>query len=81
MTKQTQLWAISVALFGVIISIIQLIYYVYPYQLETRTLTVDGQINWYTAEAVLALCWAGIFVPLGIVAYKIIGRSYNKQQK
>jgi len=79
MTKQTQLWAISVALFGVIISIIQLIYYVYPYQLETRTLTVDGQINWYTAEAVLALCWAGIFVPLGIVAYKIIGRSYNKQ--
>jgi len=71
---------LSVAVFGLILSAIQLIYYVYPYQSSTGTLTINNQLDWFTAEAVLALCWAGIFVPSGIIAYRTVGRTYNKQQ-
>ena len=79
-TKRTQWAAIAVALFGLAGTVIQLIYYVYPYQSATGTLAAGGGLNWFTAEAVLALCWAGIFVPWGVIAYRTIGRSYNGLQ-
>ncbi|MCP3673998.1 MAG: sodium:solute symporter family protein [Gammaproteobacteria bacterium] len=79
-TKRTQWAAIAIAIFGIAVTVIQLIYYVYPYQLATGTLTVGQGIDWFTAEALLALGWAGIFVPWAIVSYRIIGRSYNGLQ-
>ncbi|NQY33628.1 MAG: sodium:solute symporter family protein [Alteromonadaceae bacterium] len=76
--KRTQMAAIAVILFGIILSVLQLVYYVYPYQSATGTLAADNQINWFHIETFLALCWAGIFVPFGILTYKVIGRSYAK---
>ncbi len=75
-TKHTQWVAIAVIIFGIGLSVLQLVFYVYPYQLATATLSEGNQINWFTMEAILALCWAGIFVPCGIGTYKIIARSY-----
>jgi len=77
LAKQSQWVAIAVIIFGLLISILQLVYYVYPYQLETGTLSAQNQLDWFTMESLLALCWAGIFVPWGIITYKTIGRSYT----
>ncbi|NQY63802.1 MAG: sodium:solute symporter family protein [Alteromonadaceae bacterium] len=76
--KRTQWAAIAVIVFGISLSVLQLTYYVYPYQSATGTLATGELINWFSIETFLALCWAGIFVPFGIITYKIIGRSYAK---
>jgi len=78
--KQTQWMAIAVILFGLSLSILQLGFYVYPYQLATQTLSSGNQLNWFTMEAFLALCWAGIFVPWGLITYKLIDQSYNSNE-
>jgi len=76
-TRQTQWVTLSVAAFGLIVTIIQLVYYVYPYQSAMGTLIAGEHLNWFTAEAILALCWAGIFVPGSMIAYRVTGRAYN----
>ncbi|WNC71984.1 sodium:solute symporter family protein [Thalassotalea psychrophila] len=74
--KKTQLVAIAVIIFGLILTTLQLIYYVYPYQLATGTLNPENRLDWFTMEAILALCWAAIFVPWGVVTYRAIEQSY-----
>ena len=74
--KKSQKIAMTVIIFGVLMSILQLVYYVYPYQLATDTLNANNQLDWLTMESFLALGWAGIFVPWGIITYKMIGSSY-----
>ncbi len=76
--KRTQWAAIAVAVFGVCVSALLIIYYVHPYQSATGTLRAGRQLDWFTAEALLSLAWAGHFVPCGITAYKMIGRSYRQ---
>jgi len=76
--KRTQWAAIAVAVFGVCVSAVLIIFYVYPYQSATGTLLAGNQLDWFTAEALLALSWAALFVPWGITAYKMIGRSYRE---
>ncbi len=75
--RRTQWAAVAVAVFGVCVSALLIIYYVYPYQSATETLRAGKQLDWLTAEALLSLAWAGLFVPWGIAAYKMIGRSYR----
>ncbi len=75
--RRTQWAAVAVAVFGVCVSALLIIYYVYPYQSATETLRAGQQLDWLTAEALLSLAWAGLFVPWGIAAYKMIGRSYR----
>ncbi|MCP4411860.1 MAG: sodium:solute symporter family protein [Gammaproteobacteria bacterium] len=76
-TRQTQWVTLSVAVFGLVVTILQLVYYVYPYQSAMGTLVAGEHLNWFTAEAILALCWAGIFVPGSLIAYRVTGRAYN----
>jgi len=79
--KHTQWVAIAVIVFGILLSALQLTYYVYPYQLNTGQLTSANQLNWFSIEAFLALAWAGIFVPLGVIAHKVIVRSYITNER
>jgi hypothetical protein len=36
-----------------------LLFYVLPYQRATGTLHEGGRLDWWTAEALLAMAWAG----------------------
>jgi hypothetical protein len=42
---------------------------------EARLAEKGGRLDWGAGEAILALAWAGLFVPWGIMAYKMVGRS------
>jgi Na+/proline symporter len=75
-TKNTQWAAIGVSLFGVFVSAMLIAFYVLPYQFATGTLRDGNRLDWLSSEAILALGWAVLFVPCGIAAYKMIGRSY-----
>ena len=55
-------------------------FYVLPYQEATGTLRDRGRLDWWTVEALLAMAWSGLFVPWGIMAYKMIGHSYARKE-
>jgi sodium/pantothenate symporter len=77
--RKTQWSAIGVALSGIFMTAMLLRFYVLPYQRATDTLREGGGLDWWTVEAVLAMAWAGLFVPWGIMAYKMIGHSYSSK--
>jgi sodium/pantothenate symporter len=54
-------------------------WYVKPYQRGTGELLPDGSINWATGEALLSLSWAAVYVPLGLIAYKVIRSNYGSK--
>jgi tryptophan-rich sensory protein len=60
----------------VFVSAMLIAFYVLPYQFATGTLRDGNRLDWLSSEAILALGWAVLFVPCGIAAYKMIGRSY-----
>jgi sodium/pantothenate symporter len=74
--KKTQWAAIGVAAFGVFVSAMLIAFYALPYQRATGTLRDGNRLDWLTGEALLSLGWAVLFVPWGIAAYKMVGRSY-----
>jgi sodium/pantothenate symporter len=75
-TKKTQRAAIGVAVLGVFVSTVLIVFYVLPYQSATGTLRDGNRLDWLSGEAILSLVWAVLFVPWGVAAYKLIGRSY-----
>jgi len=79
-TKATQWSAIGVAVSGIFLTGMLLVFYVLPYQKTTGTLRDGGGLDWWTGEALLALMWAGLFVPWGIMAYQMVGRSYSSKR-
>ncbi len=77
-SAKTQRSALGVAVCGALLSALLLRFYVLPYQRVTGALRADGGIDWWSGEALLAMAWAGLFVPWGIMAYKMVGHSYAK---
>ena len=77
-TKRTQRVAIWVVVFGGSVSAALIVLYVLPYQLATGTVGSGQGLDWWTGEALASLGWAAIYVPWGIAAYKLIGRSYGR---
>jgi sodium/pantothenate symporter len=75
--KKTQRAALAVSVFGISVSALLLCLYVFPYQSTTNALRSGGQLDWMTGEAILALSWTLLFVPLGIFAYRAIWKSYR----
>jgi sodium/pantothenate symporter len=79
--RRTQWSAIGVSLCGVLLTAALLLFYVLPYQRATGTLRAGGRLDWWTGEALLAMAWAGLFVPWGIMAYKMVGQSYASKRE
>ena len=55
-------------------------FYVIPYQAITETLIDGQQVDWLTGEAFFALTWAVLFSIFGILAYRVIVRSYAPRE-
>ena len=68
-------------LYGLIMSILMVIYYVFPYQRATGALLEGDSIDWFTGEAILAVSWAFLYVALGFFAIKIIRGNYSPLRK
>jgi len=66
--------------FGAAVSVLLITFYVLPFQSATGALRDGGRLDWLTGEALLALGWAVLYVPWGVAAYKMIGRSYRADE-
>lgn len=74
--KKTLRYAYALAVFGVVMSILMMLYYVAPYQ---RALHQTGEVfvfDWFSGEALFAYSWAGTFVLLAWLMYRNVLKSY-----
>lgn len=80
-TKLTLLAPAILIIFGCIMPVIMINNYVIPYQTGTGQLLADGSIDWSRGEAILALTWAVLYIPLGLISANIIWRRYSPSAK
>jgi Na+/proline symporter len=74
--KKTLWYASALAVFGIVMSVGMLLFYVTPYQ---RALSVTGEdfnFDWFSGEALFAYAWAVIFVFLAWLMYRAVYRGY-----
>jgi len=63
--------------YGCVMPFIVQHWYVKPYQRGSGDILADGSINWTTGEALLSLAWGALYVPLGLIVYAVVRRSYR----
>ena len=77
-TRTTYLASTVLIANGLIMPFVLINYYVRPYQSATGMLLPDGSLNWFTGEAILALSWFVLYVPLGVFAMRVIRKAYGR---
>lgn len=76
-TRTTLIATGVLILYGLIMPVLMIVYYVRPFQEAKGQLSPDGSIDWFTGEAVLALSWFVVYVSLGLFAARVIRSSYS----
>ena len=66
--------------YGLVMPVLLLNWYVKPYQAGTGELLADGTINWTGTEALVAFGPGLLFVPLGLISAWVIWRRYQPQR-
>ena len=74
--KKTLWFAYSLAVFGVVMSIVMMLYYVAPYQRGLLIAGEDLNFDWFSGEALFAYSWAFIFVFLAWLMHRVVYKSY-----
>lgn len=80
-TKLTLLAPAILIVFGCIMPLLMVNFYIIPYQTSSGQLLTDGSIDWSRGEAILALTWAALYIPLGLISANIIWRRYSPSAK
>jgi sodium/pantothenate symporter len=63
--------------YGCVMPVLLIVFYVIPYQTGTGQLLADGSVDWFTGEAILALSTVLVFVPLGLLSARLIWYRYS----
>ncbi|WP_019528780.1 sodium:solute symporter family protein [Dasania marina] len=82
--KQTKISVIApaiLALYGCVMAYLMVTFYVTPYQTASGQLLPNGQVDWATGEAFLSVSWALLYIPLALLTYILIWRSYSPGAK
>jgi hypothetical protein len=74
--KKTLWYAYALAIFGVVMTIAMLRFYVAPYQRAISEAGKDFIFDWFSGEALFAYSWAIIFVFLAWLMYRVVSRAY-----
>jgi sodium/pantothenate symporter len=76
-TRTSLIAAGVLIVYGLVMPVLLIVYYVRPFQEARGELSPDGSIDWFTGEAILALSWFFVYVTLGLFAAKVIRGSYS----
>ena len=63
--------------YGLIMPVLMIVFYVQPFQEARGELLPDGSIDWLTGEAMLAVSWFFIYIALGWFAVRVIRNNYS----
>ncbi|MFT6286382.1 MAG: sodium/pantothenate symporter [Alcanivorax sp.] len=76
-TRITLVASLLLVLYGLVMPVALLRWYVTPYQAGAGQLLEDGSINWSGAEPWFALSPALLFIPLGLISAAVIWKRYR----
>ena len=72
------MWApLALILFGCVMPLLLIKYYVIPYQTGVGQLLADGSVDLTTGEAILAMLSAPVYIILGLVVAKVVWSRYS----
>jgi sodium/pantothenate symporter len=74
--KRTLWYASALAVFGIVMTVGMLLFYVAPYQRALSVTGKDFNFDWFSGEALFAYAWAVIFVFLAWLMYRAVYRGY-----
>jgi sodium/pantothenate symporter len=77
MTRVTLIAPALLILYGCVMPVLLIRFYVVPYQTGAGRLLVDGSIDWWAGETLLALASAVLYIPLGVISAAVIWRRYK----
>lgn len=79
-TKRT-LWAPAfLIIYGCLMPLMLIKYYVIPYQTGVGQLLADGSVDLSTGESILAMLTAPVFIILGLIVAKVVWSRYSPRQ-
>ncbi|MDB2635428.1 sodium:solute symporter family protein, partial [Porticoccaceae bacterium] len=81
-SKKTRitLWAPAcLMLYGALMPLLIIEYYVLPYQRGTGRLLADGSLDLFTGEAILAMFTAPVYIGLGLIVALVVRKRYRQQ--
>ena len=76
-TKTTMLAPAALVLYGCVMPLLLIKYYVTPYQTGVGQLLADGSVDLTTGEAVLAMLSAPVYIILGLIVAKVVWGRYS----
>jgi len=79
--RHTQWAALLLAVYGIVVTMMLIGFYVKPYQAITGTLLNGETINWFSGEALLALSWLLVPLSFSAIAYRTIGNLRSTGEK
>lgn len=80
-TKITLIAPACMLIYGCSMPFLLITYYVIPYQSGAGQLLADGSMDWSRPEALFAMCFAAIYIPLSAVTANVIWRRYSPSAK
>jgi len=75
--KKSLRYAYTVGIFGVVMTVLLVVYYVIPYQKALTPSSQKFHFDWLTDEAIAAYSWAIIFLVMSILLVRRIQRDYS----
>jgi len=75
--KKSLRYAYTVGVFGFLMTVLLVVYYVIPYQKALTPSSQNFHFNWLTDEAIAAYSWAIIFLFMSILLIRRIRRDYS----
>ena len=76
-TKTTMLAPAALVLYGCVMPLLLIKYYVTPYQTGVGQLLADGSVDLTTGEAILAMLSAPVYIILGLIVAKVVWSRYH----
>ena len=80
-TKITMLAPGALVLYGCLMPLLLIKYYVTPYQTGVGQLLSDGSVDLTTGEAILAMLSAPVYIILGIIVAKVVWGRYSPRSQ
>ena len=80
-TKTTMLAPAALVLYGCVMPLLLIKYYVIPYQTGVGQLLADGSVDLTTGEAVLAMLSAPVYIILGLIVAKVVWGRYSPRSQ
>ena len=80
-TKTTMLAPAALVLYGCLMPLLLIKYYVIPYQTGVGQLLADGSVDLTTGEAVLAMLSAPVYIILGLIVAKVVWGRYSPRSQ